>query len=87
MKNSPFIEIEVNDKIKVVKKSSYYWLLEEGNGKISTDRLRRFITGNKTNKRTKNYTTKSKKKQRYIKVSSSSSEDEICNDSKKKMFR
>jgi len=49
--NSPFVEIKVNDKIMIVKKSSYCWLLDECKGKISTDRLRRFITLNNTNKR------------------------------------
>ncbi|KAL0100980.1 hypothetical protein PUN28_019401 [Cardiocondyla obscurior] len=42
--NSLFIEIEINNKIIVVKKFSYCWFLDEGNGKISTDRLRRFMT-------------------------------------------
>ncbi|KAL0100589.1 hypothetical protein PUN28_019732 [Cardiocondyla obscurior] len=85
IENSPFIEIEINKKIIVVKKSSYCWLLDEGNGKISTDRLRRFMTGNTINKRPKNYTTKSnKKKQKCVKVPSSPEKDE--NDSEKECF-
>lgn len=77
--NSPFIEIKVNNKIMIVKKS-YCWLLDENKGKISTDRLRRFITVNKTNKRTKSYTkVQFKKKQKY-------QEDQMCNESKKKCF-
>lgn len=44
--NSPFIEIKVDNKM-IVKKSSYCWFLDECKGKISKDRLRRFITVNK----------------------------------------
>lgn len=78
--NSPFIEIKVNDKIMIVKKSSYCWFLDECNGKVSTDRLRRFITGNKINKRTKNYTKmQPEKMQKYLQVSSFSEQDQMCN--------
>jgi len=59
--NSPFIKIKADGKIMIVKKSSYCWLLDECNGKVSTDRLRRFITDN-TNKRTKNRTKVQPKK-------------------------
>lgn len=67
----------------IVKKSSYCWFLDECNGKISTDRLQRFVTGNKINKRTKKYTKiQSKKKQKYPQVSSFSEEDQICKEAK-----
>lgn len=40
---SPFLEVVLpNNKHIVTKKSSYCWLLEEGKGRISTDRLKRF---------------------------------------------
>lgn len=50
--NSPFIKIKIKDKIKIVKKSCC-WFLDESKAKISTDKLQRFITVNKTNKRKK----------------------------------
>lgn len=68
----------------IVKKSSYCWFLDECKGKISTDRLRRFISSNKINKRTKNCTEmQSKKKQKHLQVFNTSSEDPMCNESKK----
>lgn len=81
--DSPFIEIKVNDKIMIVKKSSYCWLLDECKGKVSTDRLQRFITSNKINKRTKNCTKmQPEKKQKYLQVSNSSEQYQMSNDSK-----
>jgi len=35
--NSPFIKIKADGKIMIVKKSSYCWLLDECNDKVSTD--------------------------------------------------
>jgi len=82
--NSPFIKIKADGKIMIVKKSSYCWLLDECNGKVSTDRLRRFITDN-TNKRTKNRTKmQPKKKQKYFQVSSFSEQDQMYNESEEK---
>jgi len=82
--NSPFIKIKANGKIMIVKKSSYCWLLDECNGKVSTDRLRRFITDN-TNKRTKNRTKmQPKKKQKHFQVSSVSEQDQMYNESEEK---
>lgn len=47
--NSPYLKISVNNKVKVIKKSSFCWLLDEKNGKVSTDRLRRFFVKNNGN--------------------------------------
>ncbi|CAG9765761.1 unnamed protein product [Ceutorhynchus assimilis] len=42
--NSPFIKINLpQNKSAVIKKSSYCWLLSDNNGKVSSDRLKRFI--------------------------------------------
>jgi len=68
----------------IVKKSSYCWLLDECNGKVSTDRLRRFITDN-TNNKTKNCTKmQPKKKQKYFQVFSFSEQDQMYNESEEK---
>jgi len=77
--NSPFVEIKVNDKIMIVKKS-YCWLLDQCKGKISTDRLRRFITLNNTNKRKNCTKVQLEKKQKYLKISNSFKEDQMCNE-------
>lgn len=42
---SPFLKIKVKNKIAIIKKSSFCWLLDESNGRLSTDRLQRFISG------------------------------------------
>ena len=45
---SPFLKLVLpNNKTTVIKKSSYCWLLDEENGKISTDRLKRFVLAKK----------------------------------------
>ena len=45
---SPFLKLVLpNNKTTVIKKSSYCLLLDEGNGKISTDRLKRFVSAKK----------------------------------------
>lgn len=46
--NGPFLKIKCNQKIIIIKKSSLCWLLDEGCDKISSDRLQRFISKNKT---------------------------------------
>lgn len=86
--NSLFIKIKINDKEKIVKKSSNCWFLDECKGKISTDRLRRFLIVNKTHKQTKNcIKIQPKKKQKYPQVSNSSEEDQICiNESNEECF-
>lgn len=85
--NSPFIKIKVNDKIMIVKKSSYCWFLDECNGKVSTDRLRRFITGNKINKRKKNYTKmQPEKMQKYLQASKFFEQDQMCNELEEECF-
>jgi len=68
----------------MIVKKSYCWLLNECNGKVSTDRLRRFITDN-TNKTTKNHTKMQlKKKTKYFQVSSFSEQDQCIMNQKKK---
>jgi len=58
----------------IVKKSSYCWLLDECNGKVSTYKLP--FTTNNTNKRTKNRTKmQPKKKQKYFQISSFSEQN------------
>lgn len=48
-RNSKFIQLDYGDKtiIIIIRKSNYIWLLDECNGKVSNDRLRRFIINNK----------------------------------------
>ncbi|CAH1112900.1 unnamed protein product [Psylliodes chrysocephalus] len=43
--NSPYVKVQLKDKSAIIKKSSYCWLLSESNGRISNDRLKRFIVG------------------------------------------
>lgn len=46
--SSPFVKISLpKGKSKIIKKSSFCWLLFEGKGKVSVDRLRRFVTKSK----------------------------------------
>ncbi|CAG9768534.1 unnamed protein product [Ceutorhynchus assimilis] len=40
---SPYIEVVIGKKTSIIKKSSYCWLLDQSNGRVSTDRLKRFI--------------------------------------------
>lgn len=48
---SPFVRVNLsNGKSKIIKKSSFCWLLYEGKGKVSVDRLRRFVTNTKLSK-------------------------------------
>jgi hypothetical protein len=35
--------VNIDGKLVVMKKSSLYWLLDDTKGRVSTDRLRRFI--------------------------------------------
>lgn len=41
--DSPFVEVAVNGKKAVIKKSSLCWLLENPPEKVSADRIKRFI--------------------------------------------
>lgn len=41
--NSGYVTVQLKDTIKILKKSSYCWLLAENNGRVSNDRLKRFI--------------------------------------------
>ena len=46
--NGSYLKLTLpNSKTIVVKKSSYCWLLDEGNARVSTDRLKRFIISSK----------------------------------------
>lgn len=38
-----YLEIQLKNKTAVIKKSTYCWLLSDSNGRLSNDRLRRFI--------------------------------------------
>lgn len=49
--DSPFIEVAVNSKRHIIKKSSICWLLENPGERVSTDRLKRFIV-KKSNEKT-----------------------------------
>lgn len=42
-KDKQFLQVIVNGKKYVIKKSSLCWLLDEKNSRISTDRLKRFV--------------------------------------------
>ncbi|KAK4880682.1 hypothetical protein RN001_008828 [Aquatica leii] len=42
----PYVRVTVGNKSKVIKKSSLCWLLEETKNRISTDRLKRFLSKN-----------------------------------------
>lgn len=45
---SPYVRvILLNNNIRVIKKSSFIWLLDEGNGRENTDRLKRFLSNKK----------------------------------------
>ncbi|KAF5283137.1 hypothetical protein FQR65_LT14066 [Abscondita terminalis] len=58
---SPFVEVQMeNGKKIVVKKSSLCWFLDENNGRVSTDRLRRFMVRNKGAKEMRNSQRKRK---------------------------
>lgn len=43
--NSAYVEVQLKDGSAIIKKSSFCWLLSECNGRISNDRLKRFIVG------------------------------------------
>lgn len=45
---SPFVELLVGGKRTVLKKTSFCWLLNSGNERVSTDRLKRFISQSNT---------------------------------------
>lgn len=69
--NSIFLKVILpstfpNVKTAVIKKSSYCWMLDEGNGRVSTDRLKRFITGKRSSGSTSTV-VKAKKGRRNIK--------------------
>lgn len=42
--DSAYIKVKIGDTSAVIKKSSYCWLLDESSGRVSTDRLKRFVT-------------------------------------------
>ncbi|KAK4884057.1 hypothetical protein RN001_000328 [Aquatica leii] len=44
IEEGPYVRVTVGNKSKVIKKSSLCWLLEETKNKISTDRLKRFLS-------------------------------------------
>jgi hypothetical protein len=46
-KTGLFVTVKVNGKPVVIKKSSLCWLLDDTKGRVSTDRLRRFINNSK----------------------------------------
>lgn len=48
VEKGPFVKVTMGAKSTVIKKSSLCWLLEESKTKVSTDRLRRFITASKS---------------------------------------
>lgn len=50
---SPYIKLTLAKKSSIIKKSSYCWLLDQSNSRVSTDRLKRFIgSASKTQKKT-----------------------------------
>lgn len=58
MDNSRFVKVTIDtNKAIIVKKSSLYWLLDENHGKVSVDRLKRFVVNKSSTERT---TTKRK---------------------------
>lgn len=66
--NSAFLKINLpNDQTAIIKKSSFCWLLSDGKGRVSNDRLQRFITSKKKpNKITKRKGATAKGKTRKI---------------------
>lgn len=62
--NSSFMKINLpQNKTAIIKKSSYCWLLSDNNGKVSSDRLKRFIVSEKKNVRKTTVEKKLGKKQ------------------------
>lgn len=51
---SPYLKIYFNNVWKIIKKSSFCWLLEEGSGRVSNDRLKRFFVSNRSSNRGSN---------------------------------
>lgn len=93
--NGSYVKLFLPDsKTIVVKKSSYCWLLDEGNGRVSTDRLKRFIVNSKrkpgkiikpktkkvkySGKPSINKATNVKKNYEYADSSTDSDKDEEC---------
>jgi hypothetical protein len=52
---SPYIKIIIDEKSYIIKKSSYCWLLDQSNGRVGTDRLKRFIGSTRKTPPTKNF--------------------------------
>ena len=62
--NSSFIKINLSqNKTAIIKKSSYCWLLSDNNGKVSSDRLERFVISEKKKVRKSTVKKKRGKKQ------------------------
>ncbi|KAF5280410.1 hypothetical protein FQR65_LT03219 [Abscondita terminalis] len=75
--DSIYVKIDLKDKIAIIKKSSLCWLLNESNGRVSNDRLRRFIISGSTDrtnnsKRTKPQTKTRSKKNKTVERNSES---------------
>ncbi|CAG9820729.1 unnamed protein product [Phaedon cochleariae] len=46
--NSPYLKMSLDkDRSIIIKKSTFVWLLDEGNGRVSSDRLKRFVVTKK----------------------------------------
>ncbi|KAF5288441.1 hypothetical protein FQR65_LT02093 [Abscondita terminalis] len=73
---TPFLKVILeNEETMIIKKSSYCWLLDEGKGKISNDRLRRFYINTKR-KAVSSLTNTKKKKEKTAESSTSESEND-----------
>ncbi|CAH0556925.1 unnamed protein product [Brassicogethes aeneus] len=64
--NSPFVQTKLKDKDIIVKKSSFCWLLDENNDKVSTYRLKRFIVRKSEHKKISKKTQRKKSSKRIL---------------------
>ncbi|KAF5301715.1 hypothetical protein FQA39_LY10646 [Lamprigera yunnana] len=74
LENSPYLKVTLPNKTIVIKKSAYCWLLDTGNGKISSDRLKRFIVTKRKEPTTDTKESKKEKLKKFRKVKESESD-------------
>ncbi|KAK4882365.1 hypothetical protein RN001_005684 [Aquatica leii] len=72
--NSPYLKVTLPTKTMVIKKSAYCWLLDTGNGKITSDRLKRFIVTKRKEPTTDTKESKKEKLKKFRKVIKSESD-------------